>query len=63
MTSFDRLISYGRFACVKFTQNKDALKVFLDRVRLNLPLSNGKKGCPQMKPGNLLRIYIEEMNK
>ena len=63
MVSIDKFISYGRFACLKFAQDKDALRVFLDRMKLNLPLSNGKKGCPQMKPGNLLRIYIEEMNK
>ena len=39
--------------------DKDALKIYLEKCKLLLPLLGGRKGIPFMIPGNLLKTYIE----
>ena len=57
---FDKFFIYGRFAILKFKSEKDALKLYLEKNRINVPLITGKKGMPFMCPGELLKRYIEE---
>jgi hypothetical protein len=56
----DKFFELGRFAAVKFHSEKDALRVYLEKVKLNLHLSNGKRGQPMLYPGELLRKFIED---
>jgi len=51
---------YGRFAVIKFRVEKDALKLYLEKIKINLPLVSGKKGMPYVYPGELLKKYLEE---
>jgi hypothetical protein len=48
---------------IKFKSEKDALKLYLEKVRINVPLVTGKKGTPFICTGNLLRKYIEQSKK
>ena len=52
--------NYGRFITVKFRSDKDALKVYLEKIKLVLPLVNNKKGSPMLIIGDLLRKYIDQ---
>jgi hypothetical protein len=61
--SYDKFLQYGRFVVITFSSEKDAIKLFLEKVKLNLPLANGKKGMPGIFPGDALIKYLEEMNK
>jgi len=61
--SYDKFLQYGRFVAITFSSEKDAIKLFLEKVRLNLTLANGKKGMPGIFPGDALIKYLEEMNK
>lgn len=58
--SFDKFLKYGRFAAINFTSEKDAIKIFLEKVKFNLPLANGKKGMPLILMGDALIKYLEE---
>jgi hypothetical protein len=57
--SYDLFLKNGRFAIVNFVSEKDALKIFLEKVRLNLPLADGKKGSPWIYPSDALIKYLE----
>lgn len=59
-TQFDKCEEFGRFALVKLKNEKDALKLLLEKNRISLPLVNGKKGSPLMIVGDLLKKYIDE---
>ena len=56
----DKFINYGRFALVKFKNDKDALRIYLEKTVLHLPLINQRNGSPFMIMGGLLKKYIEE---
>jgi hypothetical protein len=56
---YERFSEYGRFATIRFKNEKDAIKIYLDKIKINLPLINHKKGTPMMYPGNLLKTYLE----
>ena len=59
-TQFDKCEEFGRFALIKLKNEKDALKLLLEKNRISLPLVNGKKGSPLMIVGDLLKKYIDE---
>ena len=59
-TAYEKFITYGRFATIKLKSEKDALKLFLEKTKVNLPLSNGKKGMPYLYPGGLFKSYLEK---
>ena len=56
----DKFYNYGRFALVKFKNDKDALRIYLEKTVLHLPLINQRNGSPFMIMGGLLKKYIEE---
>ncbi len=57
--SYDKFNQFGRIALLKFKTEKDALKVYLEKVRINLPLIQGKKGMPMCVAGQLLRNFMD----
>ncbi len=61
-TDYDKILGYGRFATIKFRVEKDALKFYLEKVKVSVSLVTGKKGMPFIFPGELLKKYIEEMD-
>jgi hypothetical protein len=48
---------------IKFQEDMDAVKVFLNKIRINLPLVNNHKGFPEMLPGSLLSEYMKGLNR
>jgi hypothetical protein len=58
-TSIEKFDTFGRFVIIKMKYDKDALKIYLEKCKLLLPLLGGRKGIPFMIPGNLLKTYIE----
>jgi len=46
---------------LKFKKEKEALRLYLEKVRISIPLANGKKGYPFILPGASLKNYIEEL--
>ena len=42
--NYDKLIKFGRFATVKLNSEKDALKLLLEHVAINVPLVDNRKG-------------------
>ena len=58
-TSIEKFDTFGRFVIIKMKYDKDALKIYLEKCKLLLPLLGGRKGIPLMIPGNLLKNYIE----
>jgi hypothetical protein len=58
--SFEKFLNYGRFALVKFKTEKDALRLYLEKVKISVPLANGRRGMPLISPGELLKKYLEE---
>lgn len=50
--------SFNRIACVKMSNETDALKLIVGEVGLVLPLSNGHYGCPIIIPSADLCQYI-----
>ena len=59
-TEYDKFEEFGRFALIRMKNEKDALKILLEKTRLVIPLKGGKKGEPQMIIGEALRKYIEQ---
>lgn len=58
-TPIDKFDMFGRFAIVRLKYDKDALKIYLEKIKILLPLLGGRKGNPLMIIGNLLKTYIE----
>lgn len=42
--NYEKFNEYGRFALIKFRNEKDAIKMFVEKLRMNFPLVNNKKG-------------------
>ncbi len=58
--NYDRLNEIGRMALIKLRSEKDALRLFLDKIKLNIPLVGNKRGNPSTSLTNSMRRFIEE---
>lgn len=48
---------------IKFQDEMDGVKVFLNKIRINLPLVNNHKGFPEILPGSLLVEFMKGLNR
>lgn len=53
----------GRIITIKFQDEMDGVKVFLNKIRINLPLVNNHKGFPEILPGSLLVEFMKGLNR
>ncbi len=58
--NYQRLNDIGRIALIKLRSEKDALRLYLEKIKLNIPLVHNKKGNPNIALTNYLRRFIEE---
>ena len=61
----DKINELGRIVTVKLNENEstEALKVFMNKIKLNIPLIRNCKGSPIILPGSLLLKFISNINK
>ena len=57
--NFNKFTENGRFAGVRLKSEKDAMRILLDKVKLNLPSTGGSKKVVIL-PGELLKKYLED---
>lgn len=60
-SNLEKFVSNGRFALIKLKNEKEALRLYLGKSKIQVLLSNGKKGSPYIIPGGLLKKYLEEI--
>ena len=58
----ENLHKLGRVACVKFDNILDGLALFVNDVKISVPLNNGKNDQPIIYPSKYLMKFIEEYN-
>lgn len=56
---FNKLLECGRLAMIRLKNEKEALKIYTEKTRINLPLINGRKGQPLIWAGDLLKTYLD----
>jgi len=59
----NKINEVGRIMTIKFHDDMDAVKVYLNKIKINLTLVNNQKGYPEILPGNLLSEYMKNLNK
>jgi hypothetical protein len=57
---YDRLALLGRFVLIKFKHEKEAIKFYVERSKITLPLVNNRKGSPHIQPTELLKDYLDK---
>jgi hypothetical protein len=55
-----RIEDIGRIMLVKLRSERDALKLYSDKMKLNLPLVNNKRGNPRIALTNCIVRFIEQ---
>jgi hypothetical protein len=57
-SNYNRFTEIGRLVGIRFKNEKDAIKILLEKIKLNLPCTPGRKAL--IVPGELLKKYLEE---